>query len=48
MDIGCVGLRKMVHNGIEYRMMQGCAEGFEFMPDSDNNFAVQFIQFRSR
>ena len=35
MDIGFIGLRKMVHNGIEYSMMQGDAESFDLMAKSD-------------
>jgi len=38
----------MVYNGIEYSMMQGCAEEFEFMSKSDNNFAALFPRFRSQ
>jgi len=35
MDIGFIGLGKMVHNGIDYSMMQGDAESFDLMAKSD-------------
>lgn len=34
---------KMVHNGIEYSMMQGYAEGFELMSKSDYNLDLAHI-----
>ncbi|MCA9452381.1 MAG: 6-phosphogluconate dehydrogenase, partial [Nitrospira sp.] len=34
---------KMVHNGIEYSMMQGYAEGFELMSKSDYNLNLATI-----
>lgn len=34
---------KMVHNGIEYSMMQGYAEGFELMSKSDYNLDLPNI-----
>ncbi|MGE0528961.1 MAG: phosphogluconate dehydrogenase (NAD(+)-dependent, decarboxylating) [Bdellovibrionales bacterium] len=36
-DVGAGHYVKMVHNGIEYSMMQGYAEGFELMSKSDYN-----------
>jgi 6-phosphogluconate dehydrogenase len=34
---------KMVHNGIEYGMMQSIAEGFEVLQQSDYNFDFEKI-----
>lgn len=34
---------KMVHNGIEYAMMQGIAEGFQIMEESDYNFDLEKV-----
>lgn len=35
---------KMVHNGIEYGMMQAIAEGFEFLESADKPFALKLDQ----
>ena len=37
--VGAGHYAKMVHNGIEYGMMQAIAEGFEFLESADKPFA---------
>ena len=34
----------MVHNGIEYGMMQAIAEGFEVLDKSDFDFTMKMLQ----